>query len=49
VVYIGIMGNFEIAGNAEYIMYVLAGHTILGILAIYIFTKTLGEFKELSV
>ena len=48
-IYTGIMGNFEIAGNAEYIMYVLAGHTILGILAIYIFTKTLGEFKELSV
>jgi dipeptide/tripeptide permease len=48
-IYTGIMGNFEAAGNAEYIMYVLAGHTILGILAIYIFTKTLGEFKELSV
>jgi dipeptide/tripeptide permease len=48
-IYTGIMGNFEIAGNAEYIMYVLAGHTILGILAIYNFTKTLGEFKELSV
>jgi dipeptide/tripeptide permease len=48
-IYTGIMGNFEIAGNAEYIMYVPAGHTILGILAIYIFTKTLGEFKELSV
>ena len=48
-IYTGIMGNFETAGNAEYIMYVLAGHTILGIAAIYIFTKTLGEFKELSV
>lgn len=48
-IYTGIMGNFEAAGNAEYIMYVLAGHTILGILAIYIFTKTLGEFKELAV
>jgi dipeptide/tripeptide permease len=48
-IYTGIMGNFEAAGNAEYIMYVLAGHTILGIAAIYIFTKTLGEFKELEV
>jgi len=46
--YTGIMGNFEAAGNAEYIMYLLAGHTMLGILAIYIFTKTLGEFKELE-
>ncbi|OGU28775.1 MAG: hypothetical protein A2057_08655 [Ignavibacteria bacterium GWA2_35_9] len=46
--YTGIMGSFEAAGNAEYIMYLLAGHTMLGILAIYIFTKTLGEFKELE-
>jgi len=46
--YTGIMGNFEAAGNAEYIMYLLAGHTMLGILAIYTFTKTLGEFKELE-
>lgn len=46
--YTGIMGNFEAAGNPEYIMYLLAGHTILGILVIYIFTKTLGEFKELE-
>ena len=42
------MGNFEAAGNVEYIMYLLAGHTILGILVIFIFTKTLGEFKELE-
>ena len=29
-------------------MYTLAGHTIVGILAIYAFTKTAGEFKELE-
>ena len=46
--YTGVMGNFEEAGNVEYIMYLLAVHTILGILAIFIFTKTLGEFKELE-
>jgi proton-dependent oligopeptide transporter, POT family len=44
--YTGLMGNFETAGHPEYIMYTLAIHTLLGILAIYIFTKTLGEFKE---
>jgi proton-dependent oligopeptide transporter, POT family len=48
-IYTGVMGNFEAAGNAEYIMYLLAGHTLIGILVIYIFTKTLGEFKELEV
>ncbi|RPI73170.1 MAG: MFS transporter [Ignavibacteriales bacterium] len=47
-IYTGIMGNFEAAGNPEYIMYTLAVHTIIGILAIYIFIKTLGEFKELE-
>jgi len=47
-IYTGIMGSYESAGNPEYIMYTLAGHTILGILAIYIFTKTAGEFKELA-
>jgi len=47
-IYTGIMGNFEAAGNPEYIMYTLAVHTVLGILAIYIFIKTVGEFKELE-
>lgn len=46
--YTGIMGSFEEAGTPEYIMYTLAGHLILGIVAIFIFTKTLGEFKELE-
>ena len=46
--YTGIMGSFEEAGTPEYIMYTLAVHTVLGILAIYIFTKTAGEFKELE-
>jgi POT family proton-dependent oligopeptide transporter len=46
--YTGIMGSFEEAGTPEYIMYTLAAHTVLGMIAIYIFTKTLGEFKELE-
>lgn len=44
--YTGVMGKFEAAGNPEYIMYTLAIHTVIGIIAIYIFTKTLGSFKE---
>jgi POT family proton-dependent oligopeptide transporter len=47
-IYTGIMGSFETAKTPEYIMYTLAIHTIVGIAAIYIFTKTLGEFKELE-
>lgn len=46
--YTGVMGSFEAAGHPEYIMYTLAAHTIIGILAIYAFTKTAGEFKELE-
>lgn len=44
--YTGLMGRFEEASHPEYIMYTLALHTLLGILAIWIFTKTMGEFKE---
>jgi len=47
-IYTAVMGSFEEAGHPEYIMYTLAVHTILGIIAIYIFTKTAGEFKELD-
>lgn len=44
--YTGVMGRFEEAGHPENIMYTLAIHTFLGIIAIFIFTKTLGSFKE---
>jgi len=47
-IYTAIMGSYQSAGHPEYIMYTLAAHTILAILAIYIFTKTLGDFKELD-
>ena len=47
-IYTGLMGNFEASGHPEYIMYTLAGHTVLGIIAIYVFVKTMGEFKELE-
>ncbi|MCH7724260.1 MAG: MFS transporter [Bacteroidetes bacterium] len=45
-IYTGVMGSFEKAGTPEYIMYTLAVHSLIGIIAIYIFTKTAGEFKE---
>lgn len=47
-IYTAIMGSYQSAGHPEYIMYTLAAHTIIAILAIYIFTKTLGDFKELD-
>lgn len=46
--YTGFLEKFEEAGNPQNIMYTLAVHTILGILAIIIFTKTAGSFKERS-
>ncbi|MFA9389289.1 MAG: MFS transporter [Prolixibacteraceae bacterium] len=45
-IYTWLMGVYESAGKPEYIMYTLAIHILLGILAIFIFTKTLGGFKE---
>jgi dipeptide/tripeptide permease len=47
-IYTGVMGSFEAAGTPENIMYVLAIHSVVGIIAIYIFTKTAGEFKEMD-
>ncbi|WP_339735810.1 MFS transporter [uncultured Sunxiuqinia sp.] len=45
-IYTGLMGRFEAAGHPEYIMYTLTAHTLLGILAIYIFVKKAGGFQE---
>jgi len=44
--YTGLLGSFEKAGNPQNIMYTLAIHTILGVVAIWIYTKTMGEFTE---
>lgn len=44
--YTGLLGSFEKAGDPQKIMFTLALHTVLGIAAIWIFTKTMGEFKE---
>ena len=47
-VYTGVLGTFQEMGHPEYIMYTLSAHLIVGIMVIYIFSKTLGEFKELE-
>lgn len=47
-IYTPLAGRFAKAGHAEYIWYILAAHLILGVIAIFIFTKTLGEFKEME-
>jgi POT family proton-dependent oligopeptide transporter len=44
--YTWMYGYFRDMGHADYVWYVLAGHVILGILSIYIFSKLMGEFKE---
>ena len=44
--YTSFMDNFEEAGNPQNIMYTLAVHLVVGIIAIYIFTKTAGSFQE---
>ncbi len=44
--YTGLLGIFEKAGKPHYIMFTLALHTVLGIAAIWIFTRTMGEFRE---
>ncbi len=46
--YTMLMGVYEKNAHPEYIMYTLAVHTILGILVIFIYMKTVGEFKELE-
>ncbi len=46
VTYTTLYGYFRDQGNPEYVWYVLAGNLILGIIVMYVFTRTLGEFKE---
>ena len=49
VIYTSLYGYFRDSLNQpEYVWYALTGNILLGILAIFIFTKTLGEFKELE-
>ena len=47
-IYTPLYGHFRSLGHPEWVWYTLAGHTLLGIAALYIFTKILGEFEELE-
>jgi len=46
VTYTILYGVFNKANHPEYVWFTLAGHLTLGILLLFIFTKTAGEFKE---
>ncbi len=48
IIYTSLYGYLRDTGNPEYVWFCLAGNFILGIISIYIFTKTAGEFKELE-
>jgi MFS family permease len=48
ITYTALYGKFNDMGHPDWIWYALAAHTVVGLLCIYIFTKTVGEFKELD-
>ncbi len=48
VTYTSLYGYFQNIDHPEYIWYSLAAHFVIGIIVIFIFTKMLGEFKELD-
>jgi len=46
VTYTTLYGRFQNAGHPEYVWYTLAVHVLVGIAAIYLFTRIAGEFHE---
>jgi MFS family permease len=48
ITYTTLYGYFRDIQHPEYVWYTLAAHVILGIAAVYIFTKSVGEFTELE-
>lgn len=46
VTYTALYGRFETAGHPEYVWYVLGAHTLLGIVVLLLFTRTVGHFEE---
>ncbi len=46
ITYTALYGRFEVTGNPEYVWFVLGAHTVAGILALQLFTRLAGEFKE---
>jgi len=45
-VYTFVYGCFADRAHPEYVWYTLAGHVLVGVVAIYLFTKFVGEFHE---
>ena len=45
-IYTPLYGYFQETGHPGYVWYVLAGHVAVGILAIFLFTRLVGEFHE---
>ncbi len=45
-VYTILYGQFDKHAHAEYVWYALAGHVLIGVLAIFLFTRLVGEFHE---
>jgi len=45
-VYTWLYGIFEKNAQPEYVWYTLAGHVVVGMLAIFLFTRIAGEFHE---
>jgi POT family proton-dependent oligopeptide transporter len=45
-IYTPLSGYFRDMGHADYVWYVLAAHLILAIIALHLFVKFAGEFKE---
>jgi dipeptide/tripeptide permease len=48
IIYTHLMGTFEAMNHPEYVMYTLSIHMFLAIVAMLIFVRFLGDFKELS-
>ena len=48
VTYTALAGYYANKGHIEYVWFTLALHVFIGVIAIYIFSRTLGEFKELD-
>ncbi|UCE18880.1 MAG: MFS transporter [Gemmatimonadota bacterium] len=48
VVYTSLYGHFRSMNHPEYVWFLLAANTILGIIALFLFTKMLGEFQEME-
>jgi dipeptide/tripeptide permease len=46
--YTSLYGVFRDQGHPDYVWYVLGAHMAAGVAALWLFTRTLGEFKELE-